>query len=78
MNISTRGRYGLRAVLDLAANYGDKPVTLSAIAARHWLPALARIIKSIVSVWIIAAVPLSGQRSRRLSVRYWTSTLFMI
>ena len=37
MNISTRGRYGLRAVLDLAANYGDKPVTLSAIAARQQL-----------------------------------------
>ena len=37
MNISTRGRYGLRAVLDLAANYGEKPITLSAIAARQQL-----------------------------------------
>lgn len=38
MNISTKGRYGLRAVLDLAANYrefGEKPVTLSAIASRQ-------------------------------------------
>jgi Rrf2 family transcriptional regulator, cysteine metabolism repressor len=37
MNISTRGRYGLRAVLDLAMNYSNKPVTLSAIAARQQL-----------------------------------------
>ena len=40
MNISTKGRYGLRAVLDLAASYrdcGDKPVTLSAIASRQQL-----------------------------------------
>jgi Rrf2 family cysteine metabolism transcriptional repressor len=37
MNISTRARYGLRAVLDMAVNYGDKPVTLSAIAARQQL-----------------------------------------
>ena len=35
MNISTKGRYGLRAVLDLAMNYGDKPIVLSAIAARQ-------------------------------------------
>jgi len=37
MNISTRGRYGLRAVLDLAANFGEKPITLSAIAVRQQL-----------------------------------------
>ena len=37
MNISTRGRYGLRAVLDLAVNYSERPVTLSAIAARQQL-----------------------------------------
>ena len=32
MNISTKGRYGLRAVVDLAMNYGDRPVVLSTIA----------------------------------------------
>ncbi|MEG1661228.1 MAG: Rrf2 family transcriptional regulator [Clostridiales bacterium] len=37
MNISTKGRYGLRAVLDLAANYQDRPITLSAIAIRQQL-----------------------------------------
>lgn len=33
MNISTKGRYGLRAVLNLAMRKDNKPVTLSAIAA---------------------------------------------
>jgi Rrf2 family protein len=35
MNISTKGRYGLRAIIDLARNYQDKPITLSAIAKRQ-------------------------------------------
>ena len=35
MNISTKGRYGLRAVLDLATNYGDRPIVLSTIAERQ-------------------------------------------
>lgn len=35
MNISTKGRYGLRAMLDLASNYEGKPVTLSAVAKRQ-------------------------------------------
>jgi Rrf2 family cysteine metabolism transcriptional repressor len=37
MNISTKGRYGLRAVLDLATNYHDKPIVLSSIAERQQL-----------------------------------------
>ena len=37
MNISTKGRYGLRAVLDLAVHATDKPVSLSSIAARQQL-----------------------------------------
>ena len=35
MNISTKGRYGLRAMLDLARHSHGRPVTLSAIAARQ-------------------------------------------
>lgn len=35
MNISTKGRYGLRALLDLATFSQGRPVTLSAIAARQ-------------------------------------------
>ena len=37
MHISTRARYGLRAILDLAINFGDKPVALSMIAERQQL-----------------------------------------
>ncbi|MDO4732827.1 MAG: Rrf2 family transcriptional regulator [Bacillota bacterium] len=37
MNISTKGRYGLRAVLDLAVTATDRPVSLSSIAARQHL-----------------------------------------
>lgn len=35
MNISTKGRYGLRAMLDLAENCTDGPVALSNIAVRQ-------------------------------------------
>ncbi len=35
MSISTRGRYGLRALLDLAAQKAGKPVPLSDIAQRQ-------------------------------------------
>ena len=57
MNISTRGRYGLRAVLDLAANYGDKPVTLSAIAARQQLSEgyLEQLMATLKKAGIVAS-----------------------
>lgn len=35
MKISTKGRYGLRALVDLAANVSGQPVPLTAIAARQ-------------------------------------------
>ena len=35
MKISTKGRYGLRALGDLAANVSGQPVPLTAIAARQ-------------------------------------------
>ena len=35
MKLTTRGRYGLRAVLDLAVNSGDEAVALSQIADRQ-------------------------------------------
>lgn len=37
MRISTKGRYGLRALVDLAAHYQNKPVLLSEIAERQTL-----------------------------------------
>jgi len=35
MKLSTRGRYATRAMLDLALNYGQEPVVLSAVARRQ-------------------------------------------
>lgn len=37
LNISTKGRYGLRAVLDLAMNQEKDPIALSSIAERQGL-----------------------------------------
>ncbi|MEL7567884.1 MAG: Rrf2 family transcriptional regulator [Dehalobacterium sp.] len=37
MNISTKGRYGLRAVLDLAMHQAKEPIALSSIAERQGL-----------------------------------------
>jgi Rrf2 family cysteine metabolism transcriptional repressor len=35
MKLSTRSRYGLRAVLELALEYGNKPLQIKTIAARE-------------------------------------------
>ena len=35
MKLSTKGRYGLRAMIDLARYSGQEPVTISSIAARQ-------------------------------------------
>ncbi len=35
MKLSTRGRYGLRAMLDIAINQGDGPITLNSISERQ-------------------------------------------
>lgn len=37
MKISTKGRYGLRAMVDLAMHQGDQPVSLKEIAQRQGL-----------------------------------------
>lgn len=37
MNISTKGRYGLRAILDMALHQGKDPIALSSIAERQGL-----------------------------------------
>lgn len=37
LNISTKGRYGLRAVLDMAINQKEDPIALSSIAERQGL-----------------------------------------
>ena len=35
MKLSTKGRYGLRAMIDLAQYGGEEPVSLASIAARQ-------------------------------------------
>lgn len=35
VKISTKGRYGLKAMFDLALHYGDGPISLSSIAERR-------------------------------------------
>ena len=38
MKFSTRGRYGIQAMYDLALNYGDAPQNIKAIADRQGIP----------------------------------------
>ncbi|KAJ52806.1 Rrf2 family protein [Clostridium tetanomorphum] len=35
MKLSTKGRYGVRAMVDLAINYGSEPVSIKSIAERQ-------------------------------------------
>jgi Rrf2 family protein len=37
MRVSTRGRYGLRAILELARGFGEAPLLMSTLAARQGL-----------------------------------------
>ena len=51
MKLSTRSRYGLRAILELAMNYGEGPVQIKAIAEKQdisnkYLEQLMAILKS--------------------------------
>ncbi|NLZ53688.1 MAG: Rrf2 family transcriptional regulator [Thermoanaerobacteraceae bacterium] len=50
MKLSTKGRYGLRAMYDLALNYGNEPISLKSIAQRqeiseYYLEQLMAILK---------------------------------
>ena len=38
MKLSTRGRYGIHAMYDLAAHAGDAPVPIKAISERQGVP----------------------------------------
>ena len=55
MKISTRGRYGLRALLDLALHQGKEPMLLKDIAQRQEisLPYLERLITPLIAAGIV-------------------------
>ena len=57
MNISTKGRYGLRAVLDLAMNYSERPITLSTIAKRQQISEgyLEQLMSAMKKAGIVAS-----------------------
>ena len=35
MKLSTKGRYGVKAMVDLAINYGEQPVSIKSISERQ-------------------------------------------
>ena len=50
MRLSSRGHYGLKAMLDLAQNFGEKPIPLRSVAVRqnlseHYLEQLIAMLK---------------------------------
>ena len=55
MKISTKGRYGIRALLDLALHQGEEPVLLKNIAKRQEisLPYLERLITPLIAAGIV-------------------------
>ncbi len=55
MKLSTRGRYGTRALLDLALHWGEGPVLLKDIAHRQQisLPYLEHLITPLIAAGIV-------------------------
>ena len=58
MKLSTRGRYGMRLMVDLAQHYAEGPVTLKAIAERQELSAkyLEQLIIPLRAAGLIRSV----------------------
>ena len=59
MKLSTRGRYGTRALLELALHYGEGPVPLKDIAQSQQIPLqyLEHLITPLVAAGMIRSVP---------------------
>jgi len=38
IGLSTKGKYGIKAMFELASHYGEGPVAIREIAARHFIP----------------------------------------
>lgn len=58
LRITTKGRYALRAMLDLALHQGDSPVTRGDIAYRQGLPAtyLAQLFAALTKAGLVESV----------------------
>jgi len=58
LRITTKGRYALRAMLDLAQHQGDHPVTREEIAERQALPAtyLAQLFSALTKAGLMESV----------------------
>ena len=58
MKLTTRGRYGLRAVIDLAVNNGDEAVALSQIAERQGISVnyLEQLIAKLKKAGIVDSI----------------------
>lgn len=58
MKISTKGRYGLKAMFDLALNYGDEPISLSSIAERRniSLSYLEQLVSQLKKAGIVKSI----------------------
>jgi len=58
LRITTKGRYALRAMLDLACTQSDEPITREDIAARQELPAtyLAQLFAALTKAGLVDSV----------------------
>lgn len=62
MKISTKGRYGLRALVDIVANGNGKPVSLSSVAGRQHLSLnyLEQVMGTLRKTGIVTSVKGAG------------------
>lgn len=62
MRMTTRGRYGLRAMLELARHHGEGPVLMNDLAARERLSVkyLHRLLTSLRSAGLVESVRGAG------------------
>ena len=56
MKFSTKGTYGLRAVVELAARYGEGPVALTSVAAEQGISEayLEQLMRSLKAAGVVA------------------------
>ena len=63
MKLSTKGRYGLRALIDLAQNGGEQPVSITSISTRQDIS--ERYLEQLMSMLKKAGIVKKCKRSRR-------------